>query len=291
MTVEETNSAPRSEFVELHGRSLPPITCLHEAYRGSNICLQCGRLTLPSSESLRVCWNADCVQGSRLPDSSMLWMLLDARRLREHRAPLCDTLLVDFMAAFSGQSTELDTLLGDKVTGRDLPASIGVVVFFRLLNSLQQRKNTAGILKLIRQVPSMINNTPALSLSPHLPAGGYPGESQKATTPTAFAGLAKGACPGRVVDAIISAAEGLLCGENDLSSQQQGFVLEAMVGLAIKRGSLTHCLRVVKLLFCSAAADKGSPIPGVRIHLKVLLVVISARSLHANVRRFPPPND
>eukprot|EP00752_Nemacystus_decipiens_P011017 g9790.t1 len=116
----------------------------------------------------------------------------------------------------------------------------------------------------------MINDTPALSLSPHLPAEDYRGEPHKVVTPTAFAGLAKGASPGRVVDAIISAAEGLLCGEDDLSSQQQGYILEAMVGLAVKRGSLTHCLRVVKLLFVSAAADKGSPIPGVGIHLKEL---------------------
>ncbi|CAN0493659.1 unnamed protein product, partial [Scytosiphon promiscuus] len=95
-------------------------------------------------------------------------------------------------------------------------------VFFRLLKSLQQRKNTQGVLKLIKQVPCMMSNTPSLSLSP----------------------------PGRVVDEIMSAAEGLLCdAEHNLSTAQERDVLEAMVGLAVKRGSLAHCLRVLKLLF------------------------------------------
>ena len=262
-----TDSAPRSEFVELQGRRFPPRTSLREAYRGSTVCLQCGRLTLPSLESLGGCWNADCTQGSncsRRQDLSVRQILSDVRRLRAHQAPLCGTLLVDSMSGSRAQSTELNTPLADKAARPNLPASIGVVVFFRLLKSLQQRRNTAGIFKLIRQIPSMINNTPALSLSPHLPA-----EELQVATPTAFAGLATGACPGRVVDAIVSAAEELLCGEDDLSSQQQGYILEAMVGLAIKRGSLTHCLRVVKLLFCSPAAEKGSLIPGVGIHLKV----------------------
>lgn len=284
----ETNFAPRSESVELHGRSLPPITCLHKAYGGSNVCLQCGRLTLPSSESQRVCWSAGsiCVHGSILSRQQDLSMLSGARRLRAHQAPLCDTLAVDYMDASSGQPIELDALLADKAAAPNLPACIGVIVFFRLLKSLEQRRNTAGILKLIRQVPSMMNDTPALSLSPHVPAGDYPGDPQRVTTPTAFAGLANGACSGRVVDAIMSAAEGLLCGEDDLSSQQQGYILEAAVGLAVKRGSLTHCLRVVKLLFCSAEADRLSPIPGVGVHLKVL-VVMSFRRLHTDVLHFP----
>lgn len=127
-----------------------------------------------------------------------------------------------------------------------------------------------GILKLIRQIPTMINNTPELYLSPLPRAGEHPGEKPQAVdTAAAFAGLANGASPGRVVDAIMSAAEGLLYEE--LSSQQQGDVLEAVVGLAIKRGSLAHCLRVIKYLFCSPAADKGLPIPGVGAHLKVLM--------------------
>lgn len=248
--------------------NLAPTTCLKEAYSRSNVCLQCGRLTLPSSESLRVCWSADCVQSSNCSRQD-LSILSDARRLRAHRAPLCDTLPVDFMDTSNGQSIEPDTLLTDKVMTPNLPASIGVVVFFRLLKSLEQRRNTPGILKLIRQVPSVINNTPALSL---FPTGDYPGEPRQVTTP-AFAGLANGTCPGRVVDAVIAAAERLLCAEHILSSQQQGYILEAMVGLAVKRGSLTHCLRVIKLLFCSAVANKGSPIPGVGIHLEVPVVL------------------
>lgn len=284
----ETNFVPRSEPVELRGRSLPLAPCLDEAYYGGTVCLQCGRLTLPSSESLRMCWNADCVQGSYCSRRQDLSILSDARRLRVHQAPVCDTLPVDFMDTPCNHAIELDTLQTDKAHTPNLPASIGVVVFFRLLKSLEQRRNTTGILKLIGQVPSMINSTPALSLWPPLPAGDFHREPRKVTTPnTAFAGLANGACPGRVVDAIITAAEGLLCGEHELSSQQQGRVLEAIVGLAVKRGSLTHCLRVVKLLFCSAQANKGSPIPGVGIYLKVL--VMSVRNFHADIRHFPPP--
>lgn len=212
-------------------------------------------------------------------------MLSHARRLRAQQAPLCDTLLVDVMDASSDRSsTELDTLLVDKVAAPNLPASIGVVVFFRLLKSLEQRKNTPGLLKLIRQVPSMINNTPALSLSQHMPAGDYLRELRKKATPNiAFAGLANGACPGRVVDAIISAAERLLCGKDVLSSHQQGYLLEAVVGLAVKRGSLTLCLRVIKLLFCSAAADMESSVPGVGIHLKVP-VMMSIRGRNGSIR-------
>lgn len=285
MPAESNFAQPRSEFAELRRRNLQPTACLNEGYGGSNVCLQCGRLTVPSSDSLRVCWNDGCVKGSNCSQRHQdLSMLSDARRLRAHQAPLCDILPVDFMGTSSGQSIELNTLLADK-DSPNLPASIGVVVFFRLLKSLEQRRNTPGILKLISQVPSMINNTPALSLSPHQPAGDCPGEPRKVASPNAFAGVVNGACPGRVVDAIISAAEGLLCGEHDLSNQQQGYILEAMVGLAIKRGSLTHCLRVVNLLFCSAATTKGSPIPGVRIYLKVLVVMHIRRQfrLHAKV--------
>lgn len=278
----ETNFAP-SEAFELRASegscSLPRTKCPRESCRGSNICLQCGRLALPISGSKGVCWNAGCAQGfetiddTRLQDFSVL--LSGMRKMRADQAPLYDILPLDLIDKFSDRSTELNTLLTGKCDGLDLGARIGVVVFFRLLKSLELRKNTQGILKLIRQVPSMITNTPVLSLSPHVPAGNYSGEHPRMeTTTTASTALTTGAYPG-VVDAIMSAAEKLLCGEHDeLSNQQQGDVLEAMVGLAVKQGSPAHCLRVIKLLFCPAA-DTGLPIPGVGHHLKVLRLCAS----------------
>lgn len=276
----ETNFAP-SEAFDLRASegscSLQRTTCPKESCRGSNVCLQCGRLALPTSGSVGMFWSAGCAQDlgtiydARLQDFSIV-LLSDLRQLRADQAPFYDLLPLDLMDTFSDRSTELDTLLARKVDGLDLGARIGVLVFFRLLKSLEQRRNTQGILKLIRQIPSMITNTPVLSLSPHVPAGRYPGEQPgMETTTTALTRLSNGACPGGVVDAIMSAAEGLLCGEHELSNQQQGEVLEAMVGLAVKRGSPAHCLRVIKLLFCPAAADKGLPIPGVGHHLKVLI--------------------
>lgn len=186
------------------------------------------------------------------------------RLLIANQASLWDLLPYAFMDV-SGE--RLGLVLNSTNTA-NLPASIGVLVFFRLLKSLEERRNTQGILKLIRQIPTMINNTPELYLSPLPRAGEYPGEkSQAIDTAKALAGLTNGASPGGVVDAIMSAAEGLLYG--DLSSQQQGDILEAVVGLAIKRGSLAHCLRIIKFLSCSPAADEGLPIPGVGNHLKV----------------------
>lgn len=273
----ETNFAPSEPF-ELRASegscSLPRTTCPKYSCHGSNVCLQCGKLALPISGSVGMCWDTGCVQGAgtightRLQGFSFV-LLSDVRCLKANQAPLYDLLPLDLMGTFSGRSTELDTLLANKVDGLDLGARIGVLVFFRLLKSLEQRRNTKGILKLIRQVPALITNTP-LSLSPHVAASKYPGEQTRMeTTTTALAGLTAGACPGGVVDAIMSAAEGLLCGEHELSNQQQADVLEATVGLAVKRGSPAHCLRVIKLLFCSSAGDKGLPIPGVGHHLKV----------------------
>lgn len=282
----ETNIAPSEGCFKLRASggsyNLPPTTCPTESCRGSNVCLQCGRLALPISGSVRVCWDTDCAQGAgpiydtRLPGFSVV-LLSDVRRLGADQAPY-DLLPLDFMDTSSDRSIELDTLLASRVDGLDLGARIGVLVFFRLLKSLEQRRNTRGILKLIRQVPSMITNTPVLFLSPHVAAGKYPGgQTQVETTTTALAGLTTGAClgPGGVVDAIMSAAEGLLCGEHELSNQQQADVLEATVGLAVKRGSPAHCLRVIKLLLCSAAGDRGLSIPGVGHHLKVLMLCTS----------------
>lgn len=189
--------------------------------------------------------------------------LSGTRRLRADRASLWDLLPFDFMDAPDDRLSLVPTATNTA----NLPSTIGVLVFFRLLQSLEERRNTPGILKLIKQIPTMINNTPELYLSPLARAGEYPEEQPQAGLTHGASPGGDGASPGGVVDAIMSTAEGLLYGE--LSCQQQGDVLEAVVGLAIKRGSLAHCLRVIKFLLCSPAADTGLPIPGVGVHLKV----------------------
>lgn len=204
----------------------------------------------------------------RLRDLSAI-LFSDFKYLRENRA-LCDILATDLVDAphCSPSGTSMPTK--SKVDGQDLSARIGILVFYRLLGSLQRSKNTRGILKLLKQVPSIIANMPVLSLSPRFPTRECPGEqSPTDCTPTALAGLTAEISTGGVVEAIMSAAEELICGEHELSGKQQGDVLGALVGLAIKQGSLVHCLRVVRLLFCTAVADNACPIPGVGHHLKV----------------------
>ena len=191
---------------------------------------------------------------------------------------LCDILPADLVDAFDGQPACTNApSAGEGEKKQDLGARIGILLFFRLLGSLRRNKNTAGILKLIRQVPSMTSNTPMLSLSPHRLSRENPTNNQLPVKgPRSDIGglgvAAAAGIPDGVVEAITSAAEELLSGEHDLSDKQQGDVLEALVGLAVKRGSLAHCLRVVKLLLRSTpAADKPCPIQGVGHQLKVSL--------------------
>lgn len=214
----------------------------------------------------------------------------DAPRLKAEHGVLCDILLSDLVDMLGNRPTELDTTLSNNADSTTLGAHIGITVFFRLLRSLQQRKNTQGVLKLIKQVPSSIRDTPALSLSPYLPTGECAAQDgPRMLSTTAYAELTTSSRPGRVVDEIMSAAEDLLCGaEHDLSITQQGDVLEAMVGLAVKRGSLAHCLRVVKLLFCSTAAGRGLTLSGVGHHIKVLAAKSShLRNVQVSMRSLP----
>lgn len=191
------------------------------------------------------------------------------KELRATRT-LCTISPIDLVGVCSARSKEEDDLSTKKIEGPDLGARIGILVFFRLLGSLQRHKNTRGILKLIRQVPSMIANTPVLALSPQSPMR-MPSrqERPKNSSTTALADLTARASLGGVVESIMSAAEGLLASEHKLSGKEQGEVLGALVGLAIKRGSLTHCLQVLKLLCCLASTDGRLPVPGVGYHLKV----------------------
>lgn len=194
----------------------------------------------------------------------------DFKRLRTNRA-LCDLALADLVDACKSRPALLDAPPMITMEGPDLSARIGILVFFRLLGSLRRNNNTAGIVKLITRVPSMIANTPVLSLSPHLAVQRRPQKQspRDSASAVALAGSTAGVNTGGVVEAIMSAAEGLLHNEHELSGKQHGDVLEALVGLAVKRGSLIHFLRVVKILLCSEVADGALPIPGVGHYLKV----------------------
>lgn len=155
--------------------------------------------------------------------------------------------------------------------GPDLATRIGTLVFFRLLQSLQRSRNKRGILKLIRQVPSMINDTPVLALFSQ-PDKCAPPEAEVPTdgSKRPLAGLAAGLRPEGVVEAVLSAAEELMLGEQELTSEEQGEVLAAMVGLVIKRGSLRSSLRVLRLLlFGSSSLDRPVALQGVGPYLKV----------------------
>lgn len=215
--------------------------------------------------------NPVLIQGTfpgRLRDLLVL-LQSEFKELRATRA-LCNILPIDLVGMCSARSKEEDELSTRKIEGPDLGARIGILVFFRLLGSLQRHKNTRGILKLIRKVPSMIANTPVLALSPQSPMR-VPSQQEQTKNglTTVLTDVTARASLGGVVEAIMSAAEGLLASEHELSGKEQGEVLGALVGLAIKRGSLTHCLQVVKLLCCLASMDNRLPVPGVGHHLKV----------------------
>lgn len=285
--------------------------CGTESYHGSNACQRCGKLALPHPTLARVCWDIDHAQGAgrvlevdghssssfcspchnaptycvhlartfpeRLQDLSLV-LLSKFKFLGDQDQPLSDILPADLVEAFDGRPACSDALLstGEGDQKQDLGARIGILLFFRLLGSLRRNKNTAGILKLIRQVPSMISNTPMLYLSPHRLSPQNPTNNQLSVEEgrrnVGGFGIAAagGGIPDGVVEAITSAAEELLSGEHDLSDKQQGDVLGSLVGLAVKQGSLAHCLRVVKLLLCSTpAADNTCPIQGVGHQLKV----------------------
>lgn len=203
----------------------------------------------------------------------ILWttLLSDFKRMRERWVfyDLSPTDLVDTTCAcLHGE----DDVLTSWSEGPDLTLRIGILVFFRLLGSLRRSKNTRGILKLIRQVPAMIAGTPALSLLPQparleRPHGQMPTTEGPGVPP---ADLTSAVHPQGVVKAVVSAAEGLLSDGHQLTSDEQGEVLAAMVGLAIKQGSLDTCLQVLKLLlFSRSSMDGAFLLPGVGCHLEV----------------------
>lgn len=247
----QTSSGPGGRWTAADHNYRSPGICVSD--RGRGLPPPCRRRTFPE----------------RLQD---LYTLLrsDVKKVTALRA-LCDVLPDDLVNMSTRQSEEGS--LSKKGVGEDLTGRIGILIFFRLLESLQIGKNTTGIFNLVRQVPSMLSNIPVLNLRPPcaLKRGYTNAKSYARNRTTSFAGLAAEACPGDVTEAIMSAAENLLNDEHELSNKQQGDVLQTLVGLAVKRGSLAHCLRVVKCLICSAA-DGGHPIPGVGCYIKVCQV-------------------
>lgn len=277
--VEQRNSQQRptcGEMKSASSRAEHLFAVGHPACGSVTNCLLCGRLALSPVGCVGVCSDTGDANGkqsihcARLQD---VYILMDSQRWNAEHGLLCDISLSDLGNMFGNRPAKWDTLPLNKADSTSLDVHIGITVFFRLLRSLQQRKNTQGVLKLIKQVPSTISNTPALSLSPFLATAERPAQDEPRilNKTLAFAEQPSSSRRGRVVDDIMSAAEELLCGEgHDLSSIEQGEILQAMVGLAVKRGSLAHCLRVVNLLFCSTAVDRGIPLSGVGHHIKVL---------------------
>lgn len=205
-------------------------------------------------------------------------------KLFRERRGLCYILPSDLVGAscesHSGSNdNNTSNMLAFKTTGEgtnDLTARVGIVVFFRLLGSLQRSRNTRGILKLIRQVPAMIANTPPLALwrgldAPKLHTQFLPTDGLTSTT--RLGDLTIESNPGGVVESIMSAAEELVSGGHSITVDEQGEVLAVLVGLTIKHGSLEKSLRVLELLLfstCIGSQEGGQiTLPGVEHYLKV----------------------
>lgn len=217
---------------------------------------------------------ATAIRGTFPERLRVLWITLQSeiRRFRTRRA-LYDLSLTDLVdTQGTGVITdEEDASTSQSKGGLDLTARIGTLVFFRLLGSLRRSRNKRGILKLIRQVPSMIDGTPVLALLPQLDKSGCMETELPMEGSRPLAGLAAGLHPGGVVEAILAAAEELMFGGHQLSGEEQGEILATMVGLAIKRGSLNISLQVLELLmFSDSSSDRPVVLHGVRSHLKVI---------------------
>lgn len=201
----------------------------------------------------------------------VLWTILQSelRHARVKRA-LYDLSLPDLADTHEIRVID-DRQYGDASRGGpDLAARIGTLVFFRLLQSLQRSRNKRGILKLIRQVPSMVIDAPVLALFSQ-PDKWAPPEAERPTdgSKRPLAGLTAGLRPEGVVAAVLSAAEELMLEGHQLTSEEQGEVLSAMVGLTIKRGSLRSSLRVLRLLLFGSSLDKPVVLQGIGPYLKV----------------------
>lgn len=155
----------------------------------------------------------------------------------------------------------------------DPVARIGIVAFFRLLESLKRSQNTRGLLKLMRRVPGIIASLPPLALRRN-PSNSWPETEQSfgSMRPEDLGTKAvETQALGDVLESIISVAEDLVVLDRDrLASEEQAEVMATFLGLAVKRGSLKDLLQVVRLLLCSTSSTSHSaPLPGVACYLKV----------------------
>lgn len=149
-----------------------------------------------------------------------------------------------------------------RTSGRDsavamaaLPLSvqIGIRLFFRLLRSLQHHQHVPGLLKLVHQLPPVLNEMPPLALASvslrrlaatrqqqgqHL--------SQQWDSEKDSVGL---------VEAISSAVEGLARHPPRLTPDDYAAVLTAALALSVKCGALAHLLSTVRLLLFGAPGD------------------------------------
>lgn len=274
-----SDDALEHQVDELCGLRMPP---RGKPSNGTKICFHCGGLSLTHNAShYQRCWNTQdqprpAVLNRTFPDrlrESFVALHSDFKLLSSNQA-LCDLLFADLAEPSSHQQPDNSAnLLSCEINGSGLlSAQIGIRVFCRLLESLQRNNNARGILNLVRKIPSLIANTPALFLSPHSSSKHmHPQDQTCKVNPTALVNPLAGACPSGVVGAIMAAAESLIYGMYgyELSNKEQADVLAALVGLAVKRGSLLHCLRVIKLLFCYAADDEPAALQGVGHYLKV----------------------
>lgn len=205
----------------------------------------------------------------------VLWTALqqDSKRTRVIHM-LCDVHPTDLIDPFPTHSSDESKAAARKIPlCEDLTMRIGIAVFFRLLQSLSRSQNTCGILMVMRQIPAVIATMPPLALWPSTSRLCH-SQAQISECDSSKNQVNMSACSrnlGGVVESIISAAEELVSEDRHMiSDQDQGEVLTALVGLAAKGGSLTNCLRVLKLILRKTlCAEDSPPLSKVGSYLKV----------------------
>ena len=137
---------------------------------------------------------------------------------------------------------------------RSLQQEIGLKLFFRLLRRFEQRMAGRVFLKMVRRVPTFLDELPRLAL-----AGGR-GEDVEVVD--AVSDMLELIVLGRPKPSSSSSAASLASQASRSSTapvvcspQDKGAALVALVGLAVKRASLRHLIRVVELLVEEERAD------------------------------------
>jgi hypothetical protein len=151
---------------------------------------------------------------------------------------------------------------GDKgAASLPLNARLGIRLFFRLLRSVQSsvRKNgkSRSLSKLVHQLPALLAEMPPLALSV------AQSEARSGSKPSPQSPSLG------VVDALSAAMESVVFlrpgGHPDAGNNEHEIhdpadfhaAMGAYVGLAVKRGSLPHILRAIKLLLLGPCPDDG----------------------------------